>query len=210
VVKSKLTLVIIGGLLFLFPYILIERSCDARLGEDIAELQGLYDARSEEIKEKEEEWAEERKALAEEIEKWIGEAIEWEDHAEKKTDEAEAKDVVVAKLRAEYKKLEDKDEKIQNLLSQNIALEEQYHNMQEAYGARGQEILRLKSVIDNKDIIIMGLEERLRDKDTLLKLSEELAAKQRKRITSLKTGRTLSQILAIGGWSVALYKTVIG
>jgi len=207
--KSKLTLVILGGLLFLFPYIMIERSCDARLGEDIANLKGQYESYKEEAEAKEKEWKEERAALAREIEQWMDEAIEWEDYAEKKTDEAEAKDVVVAKLREDYKTLATKDEKIANLLAQNLALEEQYHDMREAYESRGQEILRLKSVIDNKDIIIMGLDERLAEKDALLKLSEELAATQRKRITSLKTGRTLSQILAIGGWSVALYKTVI-
>ena len=207
--KKTISLVALGGLLFLFPYIMIERSCDAKLGEDIASLQGQYDSYKAETEAKEEEWQEERQVLTAEIKKWMKEATEWEEYGAGKAEEATSKDAEIAKLKAEYPNIQDKDEKIRNLLAQNMALEEQYHNMQEAYESEKQQVLRLKSVIDNKDMIILGLERRLQDKDTLLKLSEELVVKQRKRITSLKTGRTLSQVLAIGGWSVALYKTVI-
>lgn len=207
--KNKLTLIILGGLLFLFPYILIERSCDARIDTDIAELQGSYDAHKEKTKAEEEAWQKERKALNTQIKKWMNEAVEWEGHAKEYAGEAKAKDVIVADLREEYKILETETEKIVNLLAQNMALAEQYDGMKKAYESRGQEILRYKSVIDTKDIIIMRMEKSLDRKDSLLKLSEELVGKQRKRINSLKTGRTLSQVLAIGGWSVALYKTLV-
>ena len=207
--KNKLGIFILGGLLFLFPYILIERSCDAKIDADIAELQGSYDAHKEKAKAEEEAWERERQALNAEVKKWMNEAVEWETHATEYAGEAKSKDKTIAKLKAEYPNIEDKDEKIANLLAQNIVLGEVAENFEKAYLAEKQSNLRLKGIIDTKDIIIMGLEEKLRDKDTLLALSEDIVGKQRKRINNLKSGRTLSQVLAIGGCTVALYKTFV-
>ena len=193
----------------MFGYIMIERSCDAKLDTDIAELQGFYDAHKAETKAKEKEWEEQRKVLEAENKKWMKEAQEWEEYADEKVKEVRVADTELRKLRDEYPDITDVEGKLKNVLAQNVTLEEKFNKMQEAYLSEKQNTLRLKSVIDNKDIIILGLEDRLRDKDTLLKLSEELVGKQRKRIISLKTGRTLSQVLAIGGWSVALYKTLV-
>ena len=207
--KKNLSLIILGGFLFLFGYIMIERSCDAKLDTDIAELQGLYDAHKTETEVKEKEWAEQRKVLQAENKKWMKEAGEWEKYGEEKVEEVRVADTELRKLRDEYPDITDVEGRLENVLAQNMALEEKFNKMQEAYLSEKQNTLRLKSVIDNKDIEILGLEDRLRDKDTLLKLSEGIVVKQRKRINSLKTGRTLSQVLAIGGWSVALYKTLV-
>ena len=190
-------------------FILIERACDEGPTDDeLSRTKRLYEEYKAEVKKEEQEWKKERVRLEREIKGLENEADEWKAESWKYKGTVIARDKEIKDLKGVYPTLQDKDEKIKNLLAQNILLTASLDEAKQGWAAEEQGNLRLRGIIDTKDIIILKLERQLENKDALLKLSEELVATQDRKIKSLKLGRTLSQVLAIGGVSVALWQTL--
>ena len=208
---KKLALGIVAMLIAaVLIFILIERACDeGPTDSELQRIEGQYEEYKAEVKAEEAEWKKERGRLETTIKGLTKEAETWEEASNSRLAVIARKDRAIAKLKEDYEGLEDKGEKIKNLLAQNIQLKQRGDSAIEGWQAEKQANLRLKGIINTKDIIILKLDRQIENKNALLKLSEKLVATQKKRIKSLKLGRTLSQVLAVGGVSVALYQTLL-